>query len=248
MLNPIKRLRRLKTETAKVETTKTETAPEKPNAVIPAKADPNAPMATLEGAKIQQVDPETGEVLGDVTFEVISMEQKDRRIFYPEQAQSESSLKGVKLVDTALAEANVELKGKLTMVEYWSEPGLASGKYWNRMRELEQKHKDDSKYQFLSINWDDSLSKKAQVKAAQKQLKAYTQPTNLLFDIRDAFRENFTVSGPICYYLIDHRGQLLFQSRGDHPMMAEMDGHYENAVKNLKADLRKKKQSQIKIQ
>lgn len=164
--------------------------------------------------KITLIDEETGE-RREVDGEIV-VEEGERFTFYPAKDSSAASYENLDIVGSDGKKAEIPL-GKVTILEYWSSDTMARNQYWNKMRELEREYQGSEEIQFISIYYDTTLRGEPQIAAAGEFLKNYSQPGLLLYDLDDGFRDKFWMPGPICYYLVDHRGQLVRAGRADSP-------------------------------
>ena len=160
--------------------------------------------------------------------------KEEGKIFEP-AAKTESAADFSKLHLMDLEGKNVlPVLDRVTVIEYWTEASHGDNKFWNRMREMEQKYAGNPDVQFISINYDNVLNGKHHRAAVKEFLKKNTAPMNLLLDKDDGFRHFFFVPGPVSYALIDHRKQYTHVGRGDAPETAELfDTLIENAIKYM---------------
>ncbi len=164
--------------------------------------------------KITLVDKETGERV-EAEAEIV-VEEGEKFVFYPAKDSAAANFEGLTIVDAKGEKAEIPL-GKVTILEYWSPDAMARNQYWNQMRELEREHQGSDAIQFVSIHYDTAVRGEAQIAAASNFLQNYSQPAHLLYDFDDGFRDRFYMPGPVSYYLVDHRGQLVQAGRADSP-------------------------------
>ena len=144
------------------------------------------------------------------------------------------SFKTAHLADMDGKPATLVLKGKITIVEYWSTSANKTNLFWNRMRELENKYADRDDIQVASINYDNALGGKAQRTAVTNYLKKFTVPKNLLVDLDGGVREIFAMNGPVCYLLINQHEQYIYIGRADAPQTEELFSEIEKAIQDKK--------------
>lgn len=136
-----------------------------------------------------------------------------------------------RLTDIKGKAVKINLKDKVTVIEYWSRNANRSNLYWNRMRELEHKHAGSEDLQIISINYDNALGGEGQRQAVVEFLKKNTPPQTLYLDVDDAVREMFSIPGAIGYMLFNHNEQYIFCGRGDDPTAEELFSKIDEAVK-----------------
>lgn len=140
------------------------------------------------------------------------------------------SFKDARLTDMKGNQAKIDLKDKVTIVEYWSRKSNQENLYWNRMRDLEHKYANNNVVQIISVNYDTALGGAGQRQAVAEYLKTHTAPKKVLLDVDDAIRELFSIPGPLGYMVFNHREQFIYCGRGDDPTAEELFKKIDEAI------------------
>ncbi len=169
-----------------------------------------------------------------IPIKVVKSEETGRVIAPSTSPASEANTDTLNLMDLEGNKVNI-LLDRVTVIEYWSEENNGENLYWNKMRELEQKHADSSEIQFISINYDYVKTGKHHRESVKKYLNRNSAPKTVYLDMDDGFRDVFHIPGPVAYLLIDHRKQYTNVGRGDDPTTLKLfDSLIENALQYQK--------------
>lgn len=197
--------------------------------------------ALAQDLKIMIVDPETGEKIPvDAEARVI---QGDSYIHYRENNKYALSLDEAVFYTKDLKPVKIPLD-RVTVIEYWNEEAMKENQFWQRAREAEQHYGSDV-FSLFSVHHNQSLSGREQVESIDDVLADYSMPQNLIFDTMDVMRDKIVIPGPVSYYLIDHRRQVIRAFSGDDPEGWELfDKFLENSIIHQRID---RKQSSVQV-
>ncbi len=176
----------------------------------------------------QEGDGKTKEIPAEVTSIRVS---KVEPVLDPSTVVS---FKDARLTDLKGNQAKIDLKDKVTIVEYWSRKSNQDNLYWNRMRDLEQKYAGNSLVQIISVNYDTALGGAGQRQAVAEYLKSHTAPSKVLLDVDDAIRELFSIPGPLGYMVFNHNQQYIYCGRGDDPTAEALFKKIDEALASKK--------------
>lgn len=181
----------------------------------------------LAQVKVREARPKDG-IPGEIT---------DRRVTSVEPVLDPStvvSFDKARLADMTGKRVKLPLKGKVTIVEYWSRSANKNNLYWNRMRELEHKFKDRDDIQIISINYDNALGGEPQRKAVTKYFESFSEPKTVYVDLDDGVREMFSLTGPTAYMLFNEHSQYIFTGRADAPETEKLFKEIDQAIVDKK--------------
>ncbi|PIE02374.1 MAG: hypothetical protein CSA81_07635 [Acidobacteria bacterium] len=197
------------------------------------------PIDTAKNISIEDLKLKTGEAgQGEAPeYEITGVKEVGRRFIPEYKKEREVALKDCMFYDVTGKRVPI-LLDRVVLLEYWTKNTVKNNLYWEKVRALEEKYKEDPRFKVISIYHDASLFKNDQIPAKINELRQFKMPLseNLLFDIEEILREKVHLEGPSFYILIDHRQQATHGGRGDFETTQTVFDSIENALKNIEKD------------
>ena len=163
----------------------------------------------------------------------VHIEEGDRYIIRPYLEENAVRTDHIKVFNEKAEMVKIPLDRPI-VIEYWTGSGMERNQFWNRMRELEREHEGSELIRVISIFYDTGEEPRAKIELAGKELKNYTKPQNLYYDLLDGVRTDLQPPGPVSYFLVDQRKQMTHVGRGDFPATAQLFDAIQNAINYYK--------------
>jgi len=192
----------------------------------------------IKKEEISILDPDTKKPVPVGDYEVLSVKEIGRRFTPKYNPKAEATFKNLVIYNEMGEKVELPLD-RVTLVEYWSKEGNRTNKVWGKIRALEKKHAENPLFRVISINHDGSFNTPDKIYKIQKYLnkKKIEKPATLYFDLNDTFRDEYQVTGPAMYLLIDCRQQIVIGGRGDRDQIQEdLLDQIDNYITNMQKE------------